>query len=131
MSAGRPTDYNPDFCELVIELGKQGKSVAQMASECDVSKQTMLTWASIYPEFLDALTLAKTHSQNWWESKGQDNLLSSGGVSLNAGVWSRSMAARFPDDWRENKGVELTGAGGGALKFEEVRRTIVDPKAPE
>jgi hypothetical protein len=26
------------------------------------------------------------------------------------------MAARFPEEWRENKGVELTGAGGGPVQ---------------
>ena len=31
-------------------------------------------------------------------------------------VWSRSMAARFPDDWREVKGTELTGKDGAPIQ---------------
>ena len=116
VAGGRPTDYDESFCDLVIELGKEGKSVAQMAAACDVSKQTLLLWAQVHPEFSDALTRAKTYSQCWWENIGQANLISSPGAVLNSGVYSRSMAARFPDDWRENKGVELTGAGGGPVQ---------------
>lgn len=113
----RPTDYRPEFCEIVVELGKAGKSVAQMAAEFDVSKQTVHNWMDAHPEFLDAMTRAKTHAQAWWEAKGQDGLFVAPGVgTFNGSVWSRSMAARFPDDWRENKGVELTGAGGGPVQ---------------
>jgi hypothetical protein len=41
------------------------------------------------------------------------------------------MAARFPEDWREIKGTELTGKDGGpvAMKAEPAEWTIVDPSA--
>jgi hypothetical protein len=102
----RPTDYNPDFCEQVIEFGRQGKSLTWMASEIDVHKDTIYEWMKVYPEFSDAMTRARQLSQRWWEDKGQDGMLAPG---FNASIWSRSMAARFPEDWRENKGVELSG----------------------
>ena len=44
MPAGRPTDYRPELCEAVIELGKQGKSLVQMAAALDITKQTLLVW---------------------------------------------------------------------------------------
>lgn len=34
---------------------------------------------------------------------------------------------RKPGDWRETKAVELTGADGGPVKVQQIRRTIVDP----
>ena len=124
MPAGRPSTYSPELCEIVVELGKQGKSLVQIASTLDVVKQTLANWADAHPEFLDAMTQAKIHSQAWWENAGQDNmLLAPGQGTFNASVWSRSMAARFPEDWRENKGVELSGA----VQIGRVERTIVDP----
>ena len=108
----RPTDYRPEFCEQVVELGKQGKSVVQMACALDVVKQTLHNWAEQYPEFLDAFTRAKQHSQDWWESKAQAGLESGG---FNASLWSRSMAARFPDDYTERQKKELTGKDGKDL----------------
>lgn len=109
----RPTEYNPEYCDCVIAWGREGKSLAWMASELDVSKQTVHNWMAAFPEFLDAMTRAKAHSQRWWEDKGQTGIESH---LFNGSVWAKSMAARFPDDWRDNKGVELTGANGGAIQ---------------
>jgi hypothetical protein len=118
----RPSEYSSEYCEVVLEAGKLGKSVAWMAAEIGVSKQTLHNWAEAYPEFLDAFTRGKLESQRWWEDKGQDNLVSLPGQgTLNAGVYTRSMAARFPEDWRENKGVELTGSNGGPVQVIERR----------
>lgn len=128
MAAGQPTKYDPAYCAVIIELGRQGKSVTQMACQLDVVKQTMFNWAADHPEFLDAMTKAKQLSQAWWEDVGQNNIVSMPGAVLNASVYSRSMAARFPDDWRENKGVELTGANGGPVEFKKIERAIIDPQ---
>lgn len=101
MAAGRPTDYDPAFCERVIELGREGKSVVEMAAEIGVSRNTLETnWPEANPEFLEALGIAREASQAWWEAKGRDALEKS---VFQASVWSRSMAARFPKDWRESK----------------------------
>ena len=37
---------------------------------------------------------------------------------FNAQLYSRSMAARFPKDWRESKEQRVTGADGGAVQIE-------------
>lgn len=112
MSGGRPTDYRSEYCALVVELGKQGKSVVQMACAIGVSRQSLYEWSSAHEEFSDAFTLAKQWAQDWWETQGQCGLTAD---RFNAAVWSRSMAARFPEDYQERKGIELTGANGGPV----------------
>lgn len=125
MPAGRPSEFDPAFCDDVIEYGKAGKSLTWIASEIGVVKQTLHNWMAAHPEFMDAMTRAKQHSQRWWEDKGQLGMEQQG---FNASVWSRSMAARFPDDWREVKGTELTGKDGGAIEtVGKVERVIIDP----
>lgn len=109
----RPSTYDPAFCEQVIAWGEQGKSLTWMAAELDACKQTLHNWMDTHPEFLDAMTRAKAKSQQWWEDAGQNAMSLPG---FNASVWAKSMSARFPDDWRDNKGVELTGAGGGPVQ---------------
>ena len=131
MAAGRPSEYRPEYCERVVELGRLGMSVVEMASDIGVSRNTMETrWTEAHPEFREALEIARESSQAWWESMGRVNLIMNKEVgTFQASVWSRSMAARFPRDWRENKGVEVSGEGGGPLKIETIKRVIVDPKA--
>lgn len=125
MPAGRPTSYDPAYCDAVIELGRAGKSKVQMAAHFDVAKQTLLNWADAHPEFMDALTRATTLAQDWWETQGQIGLTAD---KFNGSVWSRSMAARFPEDWREVKGVEANIDANVKASITEVRRTVVDPR---
>jgi len=98
MAGGRPTDYDPAYCDQVIEYGKQGKSRAWIAAKLDVVHQTLKNWEAVHPEFLEAMTRASQFSQMWWEDAGQVGMV---GDKFNSSVWSRSMAARFPNDWRE------------------------------
>jgi len=113
---GRPTKYLPEYCEKVVELGKLGKSLVQICSELGVTKPTLSDWCGIYPDFSSAMELARVHSQSHWEELGYDGMK---GKSIDAQIWSRSMAARFPADWRETKNSEITGKDGGSIKVEQ------------
>lgn len=98
MAGGRPTAYDPEFCEKVIEWGKLGKSRTWIATELNVHRDTLYEWERTHPEFSDALARAKALEQRWWEDAGQDGMRLQG---FGQSVWSRSMAARFPKEWRE------------------------------
>lgn len=124
MAGGRPTDYRPEHCQQVMDLGREGKSHAQIAAELDVSRQTLHNWAAAHTEFMDAITRARDLAQAWWETKGQGGLDASG---FNASLWAKSMSARFPDDYTERQKRELTGAGGKDLLPSKIVFEIVDP----
>lgn len=107
MTAGRPSAYWPEHCETVIKLGKQGFSVVEMCAHIGVSRSTLETnWPAAHPEFLEAFNRAKELSQAWWETQGRTNLTAD---KFQANLYGRSMAARFPHDWRESKQVEHKG----------------------
>lgn len=130
MPAGRPSKYDPAYCDRVIELGLTGASVVEMAVEIGVSRNTLETeWPAAHPEFLEALTQARECSQMWWERAGRVGMIDN---NINASIWSRSMAARFPKDWREVKGTELSGPDGGAInvKAEKAEWSIIDTATP-
>lgn len=101
--AGRHSTYDPVHCETVIELGKAGKSLTQIACALDVDKATLLRWKEEHPEFRTAITRAKEFEQDWWETQGQIGL---GAERFNAAVWKKSMEARFRDDYTERKQVD-------------------------
>lgn len=69
-----------------------------MCSQLDIARSTMQLWEKVHPEFSAAIARAVAHSQAHWEDLGQDNIKVR---DFNASVWSRSMGARFPDDWRD------------------------------
>jgi transposase-like protein len=46
---GRPTKYKEEFCEQVIELGKQGYSKAMIAATLDIARETLDEWIDSIP----------------------------------------------------------------------------------
>lgn len=120
-----PSKYRPEFCEQIVEMGREGFSFAEMSAGLGATRDTLKNWADQHEDFFVALKQARELSQAWWESQGRTHLINEPqGPTINASLYSRSMAARFPDDWRENTKVEHTGKDGGALVIE---RVIVDP----
>jgi hypothetical protein len=99
----RPTDYLPEYCDQVVELGRQGKSHAQIAATLDVSRQTLYNWQAAHPEFLDAIMRARDLAQAWFEDKGQAGLDSSG---FNASLWAKQVSCRFRDDYTDQQNIK-------------------------
>lgn len=105
---GRPTDYRQEHCARVIELGREGKSHAQIAAALDVARQTLYVWAEIYPEFNNAITRAKDLAQAWFEDMGQSGLVTPG---FNASLWAKQVSCRFREDYTEKTQTEVSGSG--------------------
>ena len=97
---GRPTLYKPEFCEQVIELGKQGKSITQMAAKLEVDKASLLKWRDEKDDFSTALRVALTYSQDWWEDKAQTGLIDR---NFNAALWKHCVTSRFREDYAEKR----------------------------
>jgi transposase-like protein len=113
---GRPSLYKQEYCERVVELGTIGKSIEQIAADIGVSTRVLFDWRDKHEEFLRALEYAKELEQTWWEDQAQAYMVETHlGPKLNASLWSRSMAARFPKKYRESVKQEITGADGAPL----------------
>lgn len=116
---GRPSEYDPAYCDRVIALGKQGYSRAEIASDLDCSRQTLANWEKEHSEFLDALKRARDESLAWWEQQARKGLTNK---NFNATIWSKSVSGRFPDEpYRER--VQLTGKDDGPLRHQVVDLT--------
>jgi len=107
---GRPTDYRPEMCHIVVDLGRQGYSKAMIAAhaEIDVARVTLDRWCDEHVDFCHAMLRARELALAWWESQG------------NMGIWSREFNAnayrlqvtnRFPDDWRDKQEVDTKHSG--------------------
>lgn len=127
---GRPSLYDPSYCDKVVALGALGKSVEQISSNLGVSCRVLYDWRDRYPEFLRALEEAKEAEQTWWEDQAQAYMLEhKDGAKLNASIWSRSMAARFPKKYRESVKQEITGENGAPL-LTAIQVSFVNPNDP-
>lgn len=114
-NGGRPSKYDEAICQRVIDLGKEGKSLTQIAVALNVPKSTLQSWADQHIEFSAALTRAKQCEQAWWENAGQEGLRAD---KFNSAVWAKSMSARFREDYTERR--ELAGVADRPIETKEV-----------
>jgi hypothetical protein len=116
---GRPSLYRPEYCEVVVELGRKGCSPAEIASELDVDRATLIHWTQEHKEFLTAMTRAKTHEQAWWERAGKSGMVAD---KFNAAVWTKSVTARFREDYTEKRddGPQITIVTNNAVDVRQL-----------
>jgi len=99
MPAGRPTKYDPKMCEQLIECGKQGFSVNEMASYIGIHKDTLYDWVKTNTDFSDSLKIAVQESQTWWENKGREATFN--GKDFNSTAYIFQMKNRFREDYSD------------------------------
>jgi hypothetical protein len=60
---GRPTAYRREFRQTVLDQAALGHTIGATAALIGVTRPTPLDWASVDPEFAEALALAKGAQQ--------------------------------------------------------------------
>lgn len=109
MPAGRPSKYDPMYCDAVVEHMRDGASLTSFAAEIDVARSTINVWMDEHPEFSEAVTRAKAKCAAWWERVGR-NLAATGEGNATMCVFGlKNMSA---DDWREKQEVDHTNSDG-------------------
>ena len=112
MPGGRPTKYNPEYCETTIEFLAQGKSVTQLSAHLGVSKKTIYNWSNENEEFLHALTRGQELSEAFWETELVDMMRDR---DVNAPLVKLYFANRF--GWSDKQNVDHTTAGDKVNSF--------------
>jgi len=100
MAGGRPTKYDPKFCDTVQASGAEGKTLAEMANDLDVDRSTLNEWCELHQDFSRAVKRGLDKAQAWWENNGR--VATFGGFpGYNATSYIFQMKNRFKDDWRD------------------------------
>jgi len=120
---GRPTKYDPMYCDEVVDLGAQGYGPTAIAHQLGVLRENLIQWTEKYPEFARAMKLARQAEQFWWEEAGRSGLYLE---RFNSAVWKTSMQARFREEYTERKVTELVGEGGGPVQIQPIRLAVED-----
>ena len=125
-NAGRPSDYTPEIVKKAwayanggwLEAGDPVPSVAGLACEINLSRETLRLWAKDEEnEFFGIL--------NKIAQEQERNLVRGGlGGDFNAAITKMMMTKHGYSDKIEN---EVSGPGGGPI-VQKIERVIVDPK---
>ena len=110
MPAGRPKSkdsFPENWKEILIELGKEGKSQVHMAKALGMSRSTLFKMKDEDQEFSDALDEALAEAQIWFEDIGREGIFMGGKDSpFQANLWALHMKNRF--GWAEKQEVQQT-----------------------
>ena len=106
---GRPSKYDPAYCDEIIEFMSRGYSVTAFAGSIRVARSTVYKWADENPEFSDALKTAQAISALWWENRLRDVAEKNEG---NAAAAIFGLKNRAAEDWRDKQTIEGTGPDG-------------------
>ena len=121
---GRPTKYDPAYCQAVIDDAAKGFSLSAFCGGIMVARDTLTGWRQTHPEFDEACKVAKLVRARFLETGIMD--MSVPAPAMNARKFALVNCAE--EDWREPKQIlEHTGADGGPIQSQA---TIKVTEAP-
>lgn len=112
MPAGRPSKYDPKYCEEVVKVMGKGLSLTAFAGHIGACRDTINEWRSVYPEFSDACKRGQAKRTQYLEGGMLERDMP--GPAVNARRFALANAA--PEEWREKQSLEHTGANGGPIQ---------------
>ncbi|MBS0366719.1 MAG: helix-turn-helix domain-containing protein [Proteobacteria bacterium] len=142
---GRPTNYRPEFCEIVARLAAGGATDFELAQALGCAAGTLYRWRSTHPEFEEATRLGKECADDRVERSLYHRAIGYSYPTVKimqdkgkpvvvkyiehvppdpaaAFMWLRN---RKPDEWRDRR--ELTGPNGGAIQVKSVIEFVDAP----
>lgn len=131
---GRPSKYESRFCEELVEHMSMGGGLRSFASKINVNPDTVYEWTNVHTEFSDALKRGQASLELWFEAlfkrmaSGQlDRPVKINGKTVYKPTQGNAAAAIFMAQnmihWRNRKAIELTGDGGGPVKYSDITAT--------
>ncbi|MEH6836038.1 hypothetical protein [Falsihalocynthiibacter arcticus] len=83
-------------CQMVRDLGQEGAFPAEWCAKIGIHRATLYRWANTYPEFEEALKVAWTLCQCWWEEKNRKSI---DNKDAKTSLVIETLRKRFPHSW--------------------------------
>ena len=122
---GRPTSYQNSFCDRVVSLMAQGRSLDGCAAIMGVHPDSLYEWQRRYPEFSDAVRRGRAAATTFWEER---LLAVAYGGAGNAQLiqWALRNRSRAASGWdHAHRKVEISGPDGDPIAL-NARSTVID-----
>ena len=133
---GRPTLYDPDYCDQLLEHMAQGYSFESFAGKIGTHRDTLYDWCDRHEEFLDARKTGQAVALYFYEKIGIAGTLGKL-PGFNASMWCFQMKNRFnwTDRREETTKMQITHQMGQP-SLEELKKAleydqVVEPKKEE
>jgi len=123
---GRPTAYRREFCERVIALMAEGRSLDGCAALLGVHPDSLYEWQKVHPEFSEAVRAGRAAATTFWEERLLD-IAKGGPGNAQAIQWALRNRSKAAAGWHnDSQRLEHTGPEGGAV---QVAPVTLDPRS--
>jgi len=99
-TVGRPTDYKPEYCQMLIDHMGEGYSFESFGGVISVSERVLYDWEKAHPEFLHSKEIGIQKSMVWWEQIGRSGMINEIPF-FNDRIWRLNMINRFRSKWSD------------------------------
>lgn len=107
--SGRPSKYDPKFCDIAVEFLADGYSVTALAGKLKVARSSVFKWATENDEFSDALKTGQALAALWWEDRLRD-VAKTGQGNASAAIFG--VKNRSNEEWRDKQDIDHTSSDG-------------------
>ena len=109
---GRPSTFKPEYCDKIVEVMAAGYSKTAFAGSLGTSRQTLISWSELFPEFLDAVKRGEAARVFFLET---GLLAAPDGSNVTSRIFALKNAA--PDEWKDKHETVHANPDGSALTF--------------
>ena len=104
---GRPSKYDPAFCEDIVAYCQDGSSISSFAASISVSRSSITEWATEHKEFSLAVKSAKTAVAAWYDKVARKVAQDGGG---NATLCIFGLKNFDEEDFRDKQDVDVNAS---------------------
>jgi len=102
VKTGAPTAYRKAYAHMLIDFCARGYSLTAFAGHIRVSRACLNRWGEQYPEFKEALQIAKAARAECLEREAMESE-----SSAFIGYRLKALPNCAPDDWRDTQSIEI------------------------
>jgi hypothetical protein len=100
MATNKKYKFNEEDAKKILLLGQQGASQKAMYAAIGISKTTALKLKKEDPVFAEAMDLATTYGQAYWENLMLANIENK---AFNSRVAEIALRGQYPDDYKDSR----------------------------
>lgn len=139
---GRPTDYDPSFCQIAADACARGATMEELSEILGVNQRTVYRWRAQHADFCQALKIGREMADErvgfslYERAVGYTydsvKIMSYEGtpvivpykehVAPDVGAQKFWLTNRKAEEWREKTSSEITGKDGAPIQVETVDR---------
>ena len=119
---GRPTKYDPKFCDEAHEFMSKGFSTKAFAGNIGVSLSTVYKWMDEHDQFSEAIKAAQASGAYWWE-KTLMQVASTGEGNASAAIFG--VKNRSQEEWKDKHDIDHTSSDESMKPVDRVEISIV------